>query len=277
MAYSFQLLNTNGVPILDDTTKVMYNHYTENAVSFAEATTEFNNLISAGLTAANIWSSSPNAYLLQASLTGGNYYSSISEWSSFQIAGTPTRGVVYPKFHSNKTEGMIFWDFPTYQTYRNMSCAVWDFPDLELQKGIQASAYAYSAPEVRLCSYDLPSYSVTENYAMRIWDSSSNLIFDSRYVSPGVRHAVKISKATAQNILTTGTPLTITLPESMPNAWLCCPLLANFLVTGGNTQYDLSITHSSDDTVTVSRVTTTGSGMTNLSYYHDIFLFFMRN
>jgi hypothetical protein len=157
-----------------------------------------------------------------------------------------------------------------------------DFPGIP-QKGFASINSEDGVPlPYRIVSPNRPVTTPTDSHGMQVFDSTGNLVFDSRQPIFTIFQVELISQTIVKNILDNGASHTITLKKAAPNCWVATPFLSSFKSFAGSGDYKLFrplIKQTNSTTITITR-NQAGPGRANSfyrSFDHPIVLFIARD
>lgn len=278
MAYGAQLYNVDGDIALDlEQVLTTGESGTARSLITIESEASADAAANSSNTYTNVWSSAPSSGQQWVSTTNPSH-----NWDEPYVAtdgsGTYTEnsGFAYPAppMTHDKLD-MVFVDISTtglvasYVNYYNIGGTEHSVQWLFTEDG--------SAPDYVRCRSTIES-GLTGDYGMQLFDSSSNVIFDSRADLFTIFDSFFVAQADVQDVLENDATYTYTLSKSAAGAKVCLPFFGPFIQdqrTFSDITYACRIKQTASDTITLDRVQETGgrSYSADSSFYHSFSFF----
>lgn len=265
MSYGFQLYNALGTPTVSQDCNSYYVHETGNTVPY-------------GQTLKTLWDSTSTSRT-KNNTTG--FYDGYDAFETFGNLGTLGNTYVQTPLGSysvnvldKNVSGLGYRSLPDFiPNFKNFmdkslltfykvhqhgifgSQQFWhDYPDVTHQKqGMLPMVWVEGNNSIPYCMTSTRIPAVSGGYGMRVFDESGGVILDTRGRSMSIRLVAMLKQSAINDILNNNASRTITLPESMPQAWVAAPALASYRRTP-NTDYYIKIKQTSNTTITINRL-----------------------
>lgn len=236
MAYGIEIFNVDGLKVLDFE-RTLYVKDTGNLV--AGNADYYLPAVTAYPTARRMAGpldypmNYPAQFAFAAGATARYVIETRVPWAGFEHVNSGGTDYVYPVM--NMTPGdLIFCRVDTWGMYTQWN-AYLDRAGFGSVRGTSCiNTEGNNALPFIHASPNPPAGALSEQYGVQLFDAAGQSVFDSRRPIFSVFQAVLVSGASLSNLISTGTPIDITLNKSTPGAYVAAPYMSSFFsVTPG--------------------------------------------